>query len=79
MQRKCSKCGFNVDENVQYCPKCGSNEFVNIVEAQPQYNSFHSSVATKGKKGLKWWQILLIVMPFIKNGIYVTRQGITLK
>ena len=105
MQKYCSKCNCEVEENARFCPMCGSPEFTSVdseattvlnenmgYPPQPHYNQpdysaqqpsqpqtsvnsqqvpqfqqavpFQPPVAQK-KKGLKGWQIALIVVGVI--------------
>lgn len=62
MSKKCTECGNIVDDNIRFCSKCGSSDFQNLTQTESMQNGAIYPSPKKVKKGLRGWQIALIIV-----------------
>ncbi len=82
MTKKCLKCGKLANEQVRFCSQCGASEFMWVnadvnnqqgqqVYGEPQMSGQVYLQPQAPKKGIRGWQILLIIVGTLVGALFV--------
>lgn len=72
--KKCVNCGASISNDYEFCPKCGVNQSIELVEIGNEDKNDEKS-SGKGRGCLAWVIFLLILMIFGGIGLYLYNNG----